>query len=226
MTYRYALVSVLAMTLTASAVSQNYTLNLDLAFGSKYVFRGIQLADDVIHPSIEISQDDFYIGVWAAQPLENRGWPEYWDDEVDFYGGYGWALDEKTSVDIGGAYYYYPTGDSTLEPYLGITREIQGVAASLYLYRDLDLDTTTAEGAASYRVPVRGFASFDLKAFAGTVDADRQGSYFYYGADVVLPFELKDNATLSLGAHYSDHDLGNLVPDSHFYGSASLTIGF
>ena len=211
---------------TVSAVGQNYTIDLDLTFDTKYVFRGIQLADNVLHPSIEFAQDDLYMGVWAAQPLENRGWPQFWDDEVDFYGGYGWALNDSTSLDLGAAYYYYPTGDSTFEPYFGVTREIQGVAASLYLYQDLDLDTTTAEGSARYRLPLSAMASVDLKAFAGTVDADSQGSYLYYGADVVSPFELNDHATVSFGAHYSDNDIGFSVPDSHFHGSASITIGF
>ena len=108
---RFAILSTIAFALAASAFGQDYSLSLDLTFDTKYVFRGQQLADNVFHPSIEFAQDDFYLGLWASQPLENRGWPERWQDEVDFYGGYGWAINEKTSFDIGGAYYYYPTGE-------------------------------------------------------------------------------------------------------------------
>jgi uncharacterized protein (TIGR02001 family) len=226
MKIRFTLLAAILAALASSAFSQNYSIDLDLTFDTKYVFRGQQLADNVFHPSIEFAQDDLYLGLWAAQPLENRGWPEFWQDEVDFYGGYGWAINEKTSFDIGGAYYYYPTGDSTIEPYLGITREIQGIAASLYLYRDLDLDTTTAEGSANYKFPLSGKASVDLGAHFGTVEVDRQGSYLYYGADVVVPFELNDNAVFSVGVHYSDNDIGFLISDSHFHASTSIRIGF
>lgn len=226
MKIRFAILTAILLGVATSAIGQNYSLSLDLTFDTKYVFRGQQLADDVFHPSIELAKDDFYIGLWASQPLENRGWPERWQDEVDFYGGYGWAINEKTSLDIGGAYYYYPLGKSTFEPYLGITREIQGIATSLYLYRDLDLKTTTAEGSASYSLPLRGVASVDLGAHVGTVDANRLGSYLYYGADVVIPFELNDHAVFSVGLHYSDNDIGFLISDSHFHGSTSITIGF
>lgn len=226
MKIRFAILATLVFVLATSAFGQNYSLNLDLTFDTKYVFRGQQLADNVFHPSIEFAQEDFYLGVWASQPLENRGWPERWQDEVDFYGGYGWAINEKTSIDIGGAYYYYPTGDSTIEPYIGITREISGIESSLYLYQDLDLDTTTAEGSANYRLPLGGNASVDLGVNLGAVDAKSRGSYLYYGADVVVPFELNDNAVFSIGLHYSDNDIGFLIPDSHFHGSTSITIGF
>lgn len=223
---RSILIATILLAISASAFGQDYNLSLDLTFDTKYVFRGQQLADNVFHPSIEFAQDDFYLGLWASQPLENRGWPEQWQDEVDFYGGYGWAINDKTSLDLGGSYYYYPNGESSIEPYLGITREIQSVETSLYLYRDVDLDTTTAEGSARYSLPLGGNASVDMGAHVGTVDADSQASYFYYGADVVVPFELNDHAVFSVGVHYSDNDLGFLIPDSHFHGSTSITIGF
>jgi len=226
MKIRFAILATTVFALAVSAFGQNYSLNLDLTFDTKYVFRGQQLADNVFHPSIEFAQDDLYLGIWASQPLENRGWPERWQDEVDFYGGYGWAINEKISFDIGGAYYYYPTGDSTIEPYIGIIREVSGIETSLYLYRDLDLDTTTAEGSANYSLPLGGNASVHLGVNLGTVDVDSRGSYFYYGADVVVPFELNDNAVFSVGVHYSDNDIGFLIPGSHFHGSTSITIGF
>ena len=226
MKIRFAILATTVFALAVSAFGQNYSLNLDLTFDTKYVFRGQQLADNVFHPSIEFAQDDLYLGIWASQPLENRGWPERWQDEVDFYGGYGWAINEKISFDIGGAYYYYATGDSTIEPYIGIIREVSGIETSLYLYRDLDLDTTTAEGSANYSLPLGGNASVHLGVNLGTVDVDSRGSYFYYGADVVVPFELNDNAVFSVGVHYSDNDIGFLIPGSHFHGSTSITIGF
>lgn len=226
MNIRSALLGLSALVAASSAQSEDYTLSLDLTFDTKYVFRGAQLADNVFHPSIEFGKDDFYAGLWASQPIENRGLPEGWDDEVDFYLGQGWAIGEKTSVDFGAAYYYFPTGDSRLEPYVGITREIIGVEASVYLYRDLDIDATTTEGSARYSVPLGPKTSVDLGAHLGLLDVDNIGKYLYYGADVVFPVQLKENAVFSFGLHYSDSDEGSPTPEAHFHGSTSLTFGF
>jgi len=206
--------------------SEEYTISLDLTFDTKYVFRGTQLADNVFHPSVEFAKGDFYAGIWAAQPIENRGAPEEWTDEVDFYVGQGWAIGENTSVDIGAAHYYFPTGMDSTEPFIGLTQEIRNVAASVYLYRDLDLDVTTTEGSARYNLPLSGKTSLDLGAHFGLIDGDDFGKYLYYGADVVVPIQLKENAVLSFGVHYDDSDEGSPTPDSHFHGSTSITIGF
>ncbi len=211
---------------SASSHSEEYSVSVDLKFDSEYIFRGVQLADDAFHPSIEIAQDDFYIGAWAAQPLEGRGSPERWDDELDFYGGYGWAINEKTSFDVGAAYYTFQSADSAFEPYIGIVHEIQGVETSVYLYRDLDRDTTSAEGEARYSLPLGAAWSLDLRTHLGVVDSDDGGNYLYYGADVIVPIELNDRAVFSVGLHYSDNDIGFLVPDNNLHGSTTISIGF
>jgi len=226
MTIRSAYLGLLALAAASSAQSEDYTLSLDLTFDTKYVFRGAQLADNVFHPSIEFGKGDFYAGLWAAQPIENRGFPENWEDEVDFYLGQGWAIGERTSVDVGAAYYYFPKGDSRFEPYVGLTHEISGVAASFYLYRDLDIDATTSEGSARYSIPLGARTSVDLGAHLGLLNVDDVGKYLYYGADAIFPYQLKENAVLSFGVHYSDSDEGSPTPEAHFHGSTSITIGF
>jgi len=226
MNIRSATAGLFVLVTASISQSEEYTLSLDLTFDTKYVFRGAQLADNVFHPSIEFGKDDFYAGIWASQPIENRGFPESWDDEVDFYAGQGWKIGEKTTVDFGAAYYYFPTGDSRLEPYVGVTREILGVAASFYLYRDLDIDATTSEGSARYSVPLGAKTSVDLGAHFGLLNVDDIGKYLYYGADVIFPVQLKDNAVFSIGVHYSDSEEGSPTPEAHFHGSTSLTMRF
>jgi len=207
--------------------AQEYTLTLDVTAASSYVFRGIELGDNTIHPSFEFGMGDFYAGVWLAQPIENRGAPENFDDEVDFYAGQTFALNDSTSVDVGGTVYHYPGGNDTVEFYAGISHELDdGVSVNLYVYRDFELDTWTAEGSAGYSLPLTDTLSLDLAGYIGLVEPDTDGGdYTYYGADVILPVELRENVTLSLGAHWADHNLDN-TPDNRFYGSASLTFGF
>ena len=105
--FRRFLLTMLLFVSTAISLAEEYTINVDLTFDTKYVFRGTQLADDVFHPSVEFARGDFYAEIWAAQPIENLGATEEWTDEVDFYVGQGWALGEKTSMDIGAAIRFY-----------------------------------------------------------------------------------------------------------------------
>jgi hypothetical protein len=107
-----------------------------------------------------------------------------------------------------------------------VTREILGVAASFYLYRDLDIDATTSEGSARYSVPLGAKTSVDLGAHFGLLNVDDIGKYLYYGADVIFPVQLKDNAVFSIGVHYSDSEEGSPTPEAHFHGSTSLTMRF
>jgi len=216
----------LAAGLIANSVSaQDYTLTLDMTAGTKYVFRGVQLGDDTLHPSIEFGMDDFYAGIWGAQPVENRS-SKGFGDEFDFYAGQSFAINESTSVDAGATLFYYPTAENTLEGYVGISHEMDGGASvSAYAYRDVDLDTWTFEGSGGYSFPLADNSSLDFAVYVGTILADDSTDYTYYGADAVVPIELKENATLSFGLHWADHDFNGL-PDNHFYGTGSITIGF
>ena len=57
---------------SGSASFAAFTLSTDLTFGSEYVFRGIKLADNTLHPSVEAGFDNFYLGIWGALPTEKR----------------------------------------------------------------------------------------------------------------------------------------------------------
>ena len=226
MNIRSATAGLFVLVTASFSQSEDFTLSLDLTFDTKYVFRGAQLANSVFHPSIEFGKNDFYAGIWASQPIENRGLPENWEDEVDFYVGQGWAIGEKTSVDFGAVYYYFSTSDSRLEPYVGVTREILGLAASLYLYHDLDIDATASEGSARYSVPLGAKRSVDLGANFGLLNVDNIGKYLYYGADVIFPVQIKENAVFAIGVHYSDSEEGSPTPEAYFHGSTSLRMTF
>tara|TARA_B100000900_G_scaffold283290_2_gene242635 strand:- start:3447 stop:4127 length:681 start_codon:yes stop_codon:yes gene_type:complete len=226
MNIRSATAGLFVLVTASFSQSEDYTLSLDLTFDTKYVFRGAQLANNVFHPSIEFGKNDFYAGIWASQPIENRGLPDNWEDEVDFYVGQGWAIGEKTSVDFGAAYYYFSTSDSRLEPYVGVTREILGLAASFYLYNDLDIDATASEGSARYSVSLGAKRSVDLGANFGLLNVDNIGNYLYYGADVIFPVQIKENAVFSIGVHYSDSEEGSPTPEAFFHGSTSLRMTF
>lgn len=213
-----------ALSVCAASYGQ-YSLSVDVTYATNYVFRGIQLGDGTLHPSIEGSVDDFYAGVWFATPLENRN-SEGWSDEVDFYAGYTPSLSDTIALDIGATYFTYPNSDNTFELFTGMNFDLGGVTPGVYVYRDLDLETWTYQGNIGYSIPLESMgASLDLSASLGWVNPDHDQDYSYWGASAVIPYQLAENATASVGIHYASNDL-DTGEDNFVYGTVGLTIGF
>lgn len=224
------LVLAVAALATTGVARADYSLSSDLTYASEYIFRGIQLGDNTLHPSIELTQGDFYLGMWAALPIdqvESKGWT----NEFDFYLGYTKELSDKASVDLGVTYYYYPDGEveESTEAYLGMTFDVGGFTPSGYAYYDFDLEALTLQGSIGYSIPMAGAGtSLDLSATYGYVEPDEGDSYSYYGASAQVPYKLNENATLTFGVHYASNDIDDVfdVDDDFFYYTAGVTIGF
>lgn len=223
------LAAVAGFVATSESMAQDYTLTLDTTFASEYVFRGQKLAENTLHPSIELGVENLYAGIWAANPTEKRGSKGY-GDEYDFYAGYEWALDDTTSLDVGATWYYYPAGGDTIEGYLGVSKDVDLGTVSFYAYRDFDLKTWTFEGAFGHSIALDNNASLDFSANLGTVSASgvNGNDYSYYGASVTYVLTLKESAIWSTGIHYSAHDEAEAVlgDDSSVYFTTGISIGF
>jgi len=227
-------------TFGALGVAQaNYSLSSDIGFASDYIFRGVQLGDTTLHPSLELTQGDFYAGMWAALPITEVE-SENWNQEFDFYVGYTKELSDKSSLDFGATYYFYPESENeeTIELYSGLKFDIAGFTPAIYGYYDFDLDTLTLQGSVGYSIPMAGAGtSLDLSTTLGYVDVDDLGSYVYYGASAQIPYKINENATFTVGVHYATNDIGMrpgdnpgdpdiLVEDGFVYFTAGVTIGF
>ena len=55
---------------------------MDFPYASKYVFRGVQYAEDSFQPSVKLTSGSFYLGLWTNQPITSNI-----DNEIDVYGG-------------------------------------------------------------------------------------------------------------------------------------------
>jgi uncharacterized protein (TIGR02001 family) len=219
----------LAALATTGVSKADYSLSLDLSGASEYIFRGMQLGDATLHSSIELTKDDFYIGMWTAMPqekLESMGYT----NEFDFYVGYTKELSDKTSIDLGATYYYYPDSNvsESTELYLGVTFDVGGFTPAVYTYYDWDNEVFTLQGSVGYSVPMAGAGtSLDLTATYGYVSPDIGESYSYYGASAQIPYKLNENATLTVGAHYAANDTKMAGTDKWWlYYTAGVTIGF
>jgi uncharacterized protein (TIGR02001 family) len=221
------LVFAMAATAAVGIARGEFSVSNDLTFASKYVFRGVQLANNTVQPSIEIKAESFYAGLWAALPVDKRSSMGY-TDEFDVYVGYSPELSDTVSLDVGVTNYYYPQddGDSTLEAYVGVTAKVGGFTPSLYAYYDMDLEITTLQASLGFSLPLEGIgSSLDLSATVGRLAGSDIPDYLYYGASVVMPYKLNDNTTLTVGAHWATNDL-DFVDDNFVYGTIGLTIGF
>lgn len=230
------LVLALAACAAGGIAKADYSLSTDITYTTEYVFRGIQLGDNTLHPSIEVTQGDFYLGMWAALPIDQVESKD-WSNEFDFYLGYTKELSDKASLDLGATYYYYPKGEleETIEAYAGLTFDVGGFTPAAYAYYDFDLESITIQGSIGYSIPMAGAGtSLDLSATYGHVEPDDDESYTYYGVSAQIPYKLNENATLTFGIHWADNDIGRYTvdgiefdtEDDFLFYTAGVTIGF
>ncbi|MGC4072442.1 MAG: TorF family putative porin [Nibricoccus sp.] len=228
--------------LNAQDVKSSYSVTTDFTYSSEYVFRGVEAAGNSFQPSVEVSVDDAYIGLWTNTPVvRDRNGGE--TNEIDLYGGYKYKLNDALSFEAVGTYYWYPeaTGGATkdsVEAGLGATYLYQGISSSLYYYYDFILGSDTIQVSVGYSVPLEAIgSSVDFSVFAGNVsgrdvapDSGRKvmETYNYYGFDISVPYKLNDKAAITTALHYAANDqyFDGSVPDANLWFSVGLSVGF
>lgn len=215
------------------AAAQNVEVSTTIGFESRYVFRGVQFAETSFQPAINLSYGNFYLNAWLNLPIGD-------DDlvvtpggeELDIIGGYSFPLSDIVSADIGFTYYTFPDlasgffdvfeedgdgmGANTFEPYLGLSFDTV-LSPSVYVYRDIFLDTTTFQANVSHSIPLAKKTGFDLGGYIGYVIDDAGGTDYLYGAaSADISYALTENGSLYAGARYGGSDIagGALIDDS------------
>lgn len=202
-----------------------FTLNVPYA--SKYVFRGLEVTGDSMQPSVEYTREAFTGGVWSNLPMNGTVSQEY-----DFYGGYDIPLNKDWLIDAGGTLYYYPqlasgpgAHNTTIEPYVGLSGNVGGLAPGLYAYYDLTLENFVLEGRLSGSLPLPAIGtSLDGSVSAGRLEPKVGDGYTYYRLGVGLPFKVSAHVTFNAGLSYTHNDLPGVDHDA-FYVTAGLTMG-
>lgn len=210
----------------AATPASSYTITVDFPYASKYVFRGIQYAEDAFQPSVKLSVGSFYAGIWSSMPLDKG-----YELEIDYYAGYTIALEDSWSLDLGATIYQYPGLDvpgadtSTFEAYAGLNGTVDGVTLGLYVYNDFTIDVLTYQGNIGYSMPVSDKVSMNMTATLGYADPDTAKGYTYYSLGAQFPYKISDKATATVGANWASHDL-DWVDDNHFWVNAGFTYTF
>lgn len=207
------------------APKSSYNITLDVPYTTKYVFRGIQYAEGAFQPSVKLTAGSFYAGIWGSAPVDKG-----YELEIDYYAGYGFALPNGWSLDVGTTLYSYPGlnggGDkTTFEPYLGLNGSFGPVTTATYAYYDFDLDVFTIQETVGYSIPLDSKTALNLSATLGRAEPDSGDGYTYYSAGVAIPYKLTDKATVTLGAQYADHNY-DWADGGHFWGTLGFTYTF
>lgn len=218
----------------AAAEGSALSVTVDVTYVSDYVFRGVQLANASVQPSVEAAYGDFYAGIWHTDGLSDAS-----SAETDLYAGYGFAVTDIISIDAGVTQYVYSggSGNDSTEVYVGATADVL-LSPSLYAYYDFDYENVTLEASIGYSIPVDAInASIDLSAKVGYVDLDQaigtEDNYTYYVVGASVPYALSETATLTVGVDYvynSEDAVASSVvasaDEDAVVGKVGISIGF
>jgi uncharacterized protein (TIGR02001 family) len=214
-----------------SAQAGDYSVTVDFPYATKYVFRGQEIARSALQPSVEVTANSFYAGVWTNTPLVDPHDPTgAARQELDLYGGYNLKLSDSLKLETGLTFYYYPqavarlTREHTTEASLGLNWTVGGFTPAVFAYYDFSLKNWTVQGSLGYSVPLKNLgASLDLNSAVGYVDPDVGASYTYYSLGLSVPVKLSDAIKFSVGVSYTGNDLKGLK-NPGFLGTAGFTL--
>ena len=208
----------------AAACAQPVAVTTTLGLESRYVFRGVQLAEASFQPAVQLGWSGAYLGVWANLPVGDEDFivtPDW--QEIDFVVGWSGAVAGPLSIDIGMTYYAYPNrqsgffdiyredgsggGFNTAEPYIGFALNAP-LSPKLYAYHDFMFDTTTLQGALSHSIPLAEKLSADLSGVAGYVFDDAGGTDYLYGhLTANFTYAISDTASIYAGGRFGGSDI-------------------
>ncbi len=215
--------------------------NADLAFMSKYVWRGmIANPESVLQPALSASFLGFGVGFWG-----NMDMTDFYDSsgeftEIDWMASYGFSL-PLFSFETGFIYYDFPTSDAPATSEFYVTGSVSVLLSpSLSIYYDFqEVDGTYVNAAISHGIGMGPELELELGASLGYGDSSYNQSYFELDGSsmtdflftATVPFELIPFFTVTPGVYYSTHvgDVKDMTEshdsetDAFFYG---LTASF
>ena len=165
------------------------TVDLEVAFNSKYVWRGIVVVDDwVAQPSLTASIGGFSFNVWADYMLTNQNNRKNEFDEIDLTADYTFSIG-KFSIPVGVIRYTFPgsTAPDTTELFAGVSYDWI-VTPSLMIYKDVqESNGVYVLGALDYSLDLPKLGdgvgwSLALGASIAYANSDNN-SFYYNGTD-------------------------------------------
>jgi uncharacterized protein (TIGR02001 family) len=194
---------------TPASAKLTPTVDLEVAFNSKYVWRGIVVVDDwVAQPSLTAGVGGFSFNVWADYMLTDQNNRKNEIDEIDLTVDYTFELG-KFALPLGVIRYTFPNSSAadTTELYLGVSYDWI-VTPSLTVYWDIDeAHGVYLLGSLDYSLDLPKISdkiTWALGAGAGIGYASSDHNDFYYNGTDKSGFT-DYNAHLSLAFNMFDY---------------------
>ncbi len=230
------LVSSASAGVTAAPKSESFTTNepfdlgaeVSVGYDSKYVFRGVDLGDNLIWGDVNLTVPvndtvSLNAGTWYATLADD----DY--DELNLYAALSADLG-AFEVGLGLTWYYFPmTDDDALEPGITIGTSAGPIDLSLGYYYDLEVDGSYIELAAETAIELTDTVSL-VPGVSVSYGDDYYGvsGFNNVGLSLALPIALTDRATLTpyVAGSLAIDALEDLGEDDHIYGGVSLGVSF
>lgn len=209
--------------------------SVSLSYDGKYVFRGVQCAEAIFSPAVNLSYGNFYGSLWFAVPVQNA---DDYVNEMDTTIGYNFQATDLLSVDVGVTHFAYDEiieswidKDNSTEAYVGVNADTI-LAPGVYIYRDFELSTFTFEGKIGHSIEVMKDLSVAVGASVGYVlpDEDSADDYVYANAKADLVYSLTEQSSASIGVRYSvcseDYIGRHKDENNALWLGASISTGF
>lgn len=236
-----ALMLTLSLTPLAQAADKDWSVDFDLTYNSKYVWRGLTATDgSVLQPSFSLAYKGFSAGVWGNVDLSDVNGEQGNFTEVDLWAEYAHSFGMFTPA-VGVIYYHFPPDDSanTTEIYLSLGFDVI-LSPTLVIYYDVDqiqglyISLGISHSFDLYQKGEMSVA-LDLGATAGWGSEDYNAGYWGVNKSgfndvllsVGLPITVMESLTITPMINYSavvDTELRDAVEnDSNFYAGISIT---
>jgi uncharacterized protein (TIGR02001 family) len=206
------LILALAAVATPTFAMGPLDVSADLAFNSKYVWRGMVATDDpVLQPGVSASVAGFGFGFWGNIDTSDINGNEFEFNEIDYIISYGMSL-PLVSFGAGLIYYDFPnTGmDATTELYLTASAGVL-LSPTLTVYQDIDrFKGAYWEASVSHGMPLSPAANLELTGALGLGSKGYFNGYFGVMPDPDVPGGVSEFT----GASMSDFRLTAGVPYS------------
>lgn len=127
------------------SATSGFETSITTGYHSKYIWRGLDLGNDMVDFSVETSTTyagiDLTAGIWQARSFDQPDGVN--QNETDFYAEAAKDLGFAT-VSVGYIFYHFSDNqddaDNAQEVYFGLSKDIAGISASLTYYWDVETD--------------------------------------------------------------------------------------
>lgn len=192
------LLTVLAKTCFAVDVSTK------LGFESAYVTYGTKFSEETWVPMIDVSQGDYYAGIWGYIPTHTQ---KSFEGEWDFFAGRTLKVNKLLSFDVGATVYRYPRTDvdnTTLEGFLWVNLDTP-LSPKLKLYYDVIVKNWIGEIMVSHTIPFNKTTALALEGHGGFRRPDYHKEWYYAMAKADLVFSLNEKTKLLVGVRTTNN---------------------